>query len=112
MKVHELKTWPEPFEAIRRGMKTCEIRKNDRDFKAGDILELVEWDPKEHAECCVDQGCDGGRGGEEGREDCYGYTHRKITAEISHCIVGGNEAYPVPLPAGTVAMSIRVVGMP
>lgn len=45
MKVHELKTWPEYFEAIIRGVKTFEIRKNDRDFNTGDFLALYEYDP-------------------------------------------------------------------
>jgi hypothetical protein len=42
---HELKTWPQYFAAIEKGEKTFEIRKNDRDFKKGDLLELQEWDP-------------------------------------------------------------------
>jgi len=40
---HELKTWPEYFEAIASGAKTFEIRENDRDFKVGDILVLEEY---------------------------------------------------------------------
>lgn len=41
-KVHPLKTWPEFFEVVGRS-KTFEVRKNDRDFKVGDILWLQEW---------------------------------------------------------------------
>lgn len=44
-KVHELKCWPEPFEAMWKDLKTCEVRKNDRDFKVGDILHLREFSP-------------------------------------------------------------------
>jgi hypothetical protein len=44
--VHELKCWPEPFEATIQGDKTFEIRKMDRPFKKGDELWLREWDPK------------------------------------------------------------------
>lgn len=45
-KVHPLKTWPEFFEVVGRS-KTFEVRKNDRDFKVGDILWLQEWSEKE-----------------------------------------------------------------
>lgn len=45
MKTHELKTHPEYYRAILDGIKRFEIRKNDRDFKVGDILQLHEYDP-------------------------------------------------------------------
>lgn len=44
-KFHELKTWPEYFEAIKRGAKTFEIRKNDRNFAVGDVLLLRKYCP-------------------------------------------------------------------
>jgi Domain of unknown function (DUF3850) len=43
--LHELKTWPNPFEAIEAGTKHHEIRTNDRHFVQGDRLRLREWDP-------------------------------------------------------------------
>jgi len=43
--VHKLKTWPSYFYAVARGEKTFEIRKNDRDFKVGDVLILQCYDP-------------------------------------------------------------------
>lgn len=41
---HQLKTLLEYLCAIGSGVKTFEVRKNDRDFHAGDILHLREWD--------------------------------------------------------------------
>ena len=45
MNVHELKCWPEPFNAAAGGRKTFEFRRNDRGFAEGDTLVLREWDP-------------------------------------------------------------------
>ena len=45
MKTHKLKTWPELFQYSLTGLKTFEIRLNDRDFKVGDILNLQEYEP-------------------------------------------------------------------
>lgn len=39
---HELKILPEYFEAVTSGRKRFEIRKNDRNFKVGDVLDLKE----------------------------------------------------------------------
>lgn len=44
-KVHQLKTWPMYFTALRQGSKTFELRENDRQFKVGDTLQLREFDP-------------------------------------------------------------------
>ena len=41
---HELKILPQYFEAVVSGKKKFELRKNDRDYKVGDILMLREWD--------------------------------------------------------------------
>lgn len=46
MSEHDLKTHPKPFQALWDGFKWAEYRKNDRDFKEGDILHLREWSPR------------------------------------------------------------------
>lgn len=42
--IHELKIYPDFFQAVISGEKTFEIRKNDRQFKVGDMLALNEYD--------------------------------------------------------------------
>ncbi|WP_158125248.1 DUF3850 domain-containing protein [Vibrio fluvialis] len=42
MAIHNLKIKSEHLEAIISGVKTFEIRKNDRDFKVGDRVTLIE----------------------------------------------------------------------
>lgn len=44
-KIHELKSWPEPFDAVEQWTKRHEYRKNDRDFQVGDWLHLRRFDP-------------------------------------------------------------------
>lgn len=47
MKIHDLKCWPQYFEAILQGKKTFEVRYNDRGYEEGDTLLLQEYDMKE-----------------------------------------------------------------
>jgi len=42
---HVLKTWPRYLDAIGRGVKTFEVRRDDRCFRPFDELLLREWDP-------------------------------------------------------------------
>lgn len=50
MKHHILKIRREFFNAVMSGEKTFEIRKDDRNFRQGDTLTLleIETDPKDH----------------------------------------------------------------
>ena len=42
---HELKTWPQFFDAVVDGRKASEARRNERGRAGGDSLSLLEWDP-------------------------------------------------------------------
>lgn len=44
--VHELKTLAPYWDAVERGDKTFEVRRDDRGFQRGDILKLKRIDPK------------------------------------------------------------------
>ena len=49
MKIHKnhvVKIHPEHFEKIMFGLKTAEIRFNDRKYKVGDEIKFREWCPK------------------------------------------------------------------
>lgn len=46
-KVHELKVLPKYFRALSDGVKSFEIRKDDRGYMVGDILVLRGWCAKE-----------------------------------------------------------------
>ena len=47
MKLHYLKTWPYYFLQVARNSKNFELRRNDRNFSAGDVLVLEERSPAE-----------------------------------------------------------------
>ena len=44
-RIHDLKTWPEYFEAMLAGIKPFELRLNDRGYRVGDVLRLREYAP-------------------------------------------------------------------
>lgn len=41
---HELKIEKDYFGSVLAGLKTFEIRFNDRNYQVGDVLVLKEWD--------------------------------------------------------------------
>lgn len=44
-KHHVAKSWPHFFQAIKAGMKTHDLRMNDRDYAVGDTMMLQEYEP-------------------------------------------------------------------
>ena len=81
MKTHDLKTWPEYFSEIFIGHKTFELRKNDRDFKVGDTLSLMEYIPEPRT-----------------------YTGNTLKAKVTYVLEGGRFG----LEKGYVIMGIKV----
>ncbi len=77
---HELKIWPEYFDAIWFGQKTFEVRKNDRGFKVEDLLVLLEWLPSK-AE----------------------YTGRRMTVRVHYILQGGQFG----IEPGYVVMGVK-----
>ncbi len=47
-KTHPLKILPQHFQAVWDERKTFELRKDDRDYKVGDMLLLNEWDGEKY----------------------------------------------------------------
>lgn len=41
--IHSVKSRPEYFKAAIDGTKTFEIRRNDRNYKVGDLLQQLEY---------------------------------------------------------------------
>jgi ASC-1-like (ASCH) protein len=50
MKRHEVKCWVPMFERVKDGSKTFDVRNNDRDYQAGDIIVLKAFDPKKEVD--------------------------------------------------------------
>lgn len=42
---HVVKSWKSLYKYIESGVRTSDIRKNDRRYAVGDIMELNEFDP-------------------------------------------------------------------
>ena len=79
---HELKTHPEHFDAVWRGVKRFEMRWNDRGFELGDHLKLMEY-----------------------RHEDDIYTGREIYAHVTHVL--DSQAFSA-VPNGWVILSIYV----
>lgn len=44
MTTHKVKSWAHFFDAIEAGIKTHDLRKDDRNYKVGDTLVLQRYD--------------------------------------------------------------------
>lgn len=113
---HELKTWPAPFQGVWEGLKSFELRKDDRGYALGDHLRLLEWTPAHEGRCSWRSHTDEMQ---TTREDIYCsicgrnidaplegvYTGRSILAEVSYLLRAG--AFP-GLEAGYVVLGLVV----
>lgn len=96
--VHELKIWPEYFNAVLDGSKTFEVRKDDREFKVGDTLLLREYQPGSQDYTVYPPVI---------RESKY--TGRIIEKEISYIFKGGIPGYRIR--KGLVILGIKSEGI-
>lgn len=86
MSEHILKTLPPYFEAIERGEKTFEVRRDDRGFNKGDTVILWLYDPSDLSK--------------------QSYVRaRKIRAKIGWVLTGGQ----LGIEAGYVVFSLKGV---
>jgi hypothetical protein len=90
MRVHELKSWPISFQAVKEGDKLAEFRRADRGFEVGDVLLLREYVPAV---------ADYGEEAKDYREDEPGYTGETCLVQILHI---GAEC----IPLGFVLLSV------
>lgn len=80
--MHELKTWPEYWNAVAEGKKMFEFRRDDRPekFMEGDFLRLREWDPRSQK-----------------------YTGRSWQTRVGYCLRGPEAG----VPDGYIVMSLE-----
>ena len=77
--LHSLKTLPKYFKAVQSGVKTFEVRKDDRDFQVKDYINFEEWDGE--------------------------YKGNSFTRRITY-ILGRNEDEKIYVPKGYVILGI------
>jgi len=71
---HELKCFPDYFMEVWEGRKTFELRKNDRDFRQGDLIWLRAWNPTTQT-----------------------YTTKELTRRAGYILYGGEFGLPVDM---------------
>lgn len=81
--VHEIKSWPEFFADLLGDRKTFELRKNDRNYRVGDLLLIREWEPR--------------------REE---YTGRQLTRRVTYVLYGAGVGAIEPLKGLAVGYAI------
>jgi ASC-1-like (ASCH) protein len=106
MACHELKIWPEYFEAVVSGNKTVELRQeDDYQFAVGDGLILREWDLQRLPESVQMywSGLIRLSDAVRSRFELQGYTGRQCRVRITHVLRDSEGRWLQP---GVVALSI------
>ena len=91
---HELKCWPEFFQAMMDGKKTFEARRNDRNYQVGDTLILKEWCPADSIHSAVGD-----------------YSGREIKAIVTYVLQGSEANCKTGIGEGFCVMSIKFCGV-
>jgi Domain of unknown function (DUF3850) len=73
---HELKTWPAYFDAVKRGEKKFEVRRDDRGFQKGDVLILQRT-------------YNGRNGLHEVDTDAHGRPKHELRRKVTYILTGG-----------------------
>jgi hypothetical protein len=71
---HKLKCWPQYYDAIERGEKPFEVRRDDRGFQKGDVLLLQRT--RSESPYYVDY-------------DGYGKVKKEMRRTITYILTGG-----------------------
>ena len=94
MTEHRLKLNNRYFDAVANGIKTFEIRRNDRDYKVGDTLVMKEVN-------------------DDGKRLTYADNNLGMNLDyeikVAVTYILTHEDFPKGIPEGYIAMSIRVV---
>lgn len=90
MQIHELKCLPPYYDAIERGEKTFDVRRDDRGFQKGDIVVLQRTD--ENRKGSVEYDYDGN-------------VRHKLRRKITYILTGGQ----LGIEAGYVVLGLKKV---
>lgn len=90
MREHNMKCWPEQFQAIMDGRKNFELRLNDRAYAVGDRLILHEWKPQA-----------------DPLAESYGVTGRQITKFVTYIYYADAPATKGALAPSWIIMALK-----
>lgn len=84
--IHSLKIAPVYFDLVKSGFKTYEIRKNDRDFECGQIVNLRDYNKT------------------------TGYSGRNVFVRITHITFSSElETVGISIPSDVVILSFKLI---